>query len=163
MFKPAVLSGALAIVLGCSLVLAQEAEGIVGDTIAARRLLMNQLASLQVLVETRLAASEYSSELSDLGQAAAASLDAFAVLLPPDSNLLGGAPAVAGAETTAAAAIWDDLPAFQQLLRDTASQARAAANSADIAAFEFEWDKVAAACTSCHETYVFYDPFAAVN
>jgi cytochrome c556 len=126
-------------------------------------MLMNQLATLQVLIETRLAASDYTPELPDLGQAAAASLDAFAVLLPPETNLLGGAPAVAGAETTAAAAIWDDLPAFQQLLHDTAGEARAAAAAADVTGFKLEWDKVAAACTSCHATYVFYDPFAAVN
>ncbi|MBK8082798.1 MAG: cytochrome c [Devosia sp.] len=62
-----------------------------------------------------------------------------------------------------AAAIWDDLPAFQQLLRDTAAVARQASEAGDIAGFRAEWDKVAAACTTCHESYVFFDPFAAIN
>ncbi|ODT47976.1 MAG: hypothetical protein BGO80_12455 [Devosia sp. 63-57] len=134
-----------------------------GDTIAARRGLMNQLATLQTLVDARVGSGNYSPELYDLGQAAAASFDAFAVLLPPQSNLLGGAPAIEGVDTTAAAAIWDDLPAFRQLLRDTAAHARAASEAADLAGFQAEWDKVAQSCSSCHESYVVFDPFAAFN
>lgn len=164
MFKPTLLAAALAIALGSGLVLAQDSGGgSVAETIAARRGLMNQLASLQALIDTRLAAAQYSPELYDLGQAAAASLDAFAVLLPPETNLLGGAPAVDGAVTTAASAVWDDLPAVQKMLRDTAAQARTASEASDIAAFKTEWDKVAQTCSSCHQTYVFFDPFAAVN
>lgn len=163
MLKPTLLSIALALTLGGGMVLAQDPGGSVAETIGARRMLMNQLASLQALIDTRLAAPDYSPELRDLGQAAAASLDAFAVLLPPETNLLGGAPAVEGAETTATAAIWDDLPAFQKLLHDAGRQARSASEAADIAGFRAEWDKVADACASCHATDVFYDPFAAVN
>jgi cytochrome c556 len=124
---------------------------------------MNQLTSLQTLIDARLAASEYSPELYDLGQSVAASLDAFAMLLPADTNLLGGAPAPEGVSTTAAAEVWADLPAFQQLLRDTAAQARTASEVADIAAFKVEWDTVTQSCTSCHAAYVSYDPFGGLK
>jgi cytochrome c556 len=164
MIKPTLGSAVLAIALTGGLVLAQDGGSHgVAETISARRGLMNQLASLQVLIDARLAASEYAPELYDLGQATAASLEAFAVLLPPETNLQGGAPAVDGAETTAAPAIWEDLPAFQQMLREAATQARMASEASDIAAFSLEWLKLAEACSSCHETYVVFDPFAAVN
>ena len=156
----ALLSATLAMALGCSLVLAQDLGSPVADTIAARRGLMNQLTSLQTLVDARLAASEYSPELYDLGQSVASSLEAFAMLLPADTNLLGGAPAREGISTTAAAEIWSDLPAFQKLLRDTAAQARIASETDGIGEFKVEWDKVTQSCTSCHEAYVSYDPFA---
>ena len=159
MLKSALLSAGLAIVLGG----AQDASGSVADTIAARRGLMNQLASLQTLIDARLAEPGYSAELYDLAQAAAASLDAFAMLLPPQTNLLGGMPAEEGADTTAAAAIWDDLPAFQQLLSDSADEARIASEAADVAAFWASWGKVAASCSSCHQSFVVYDPFAGLN
>ena len=163
MLRSAMLSAVLAITLGGSLVLGQDVSGSVAETITARRGLMNQLASIQALIDARLAASDYSVELYELGQAAAESLDAFALLLPENSNLLGGMPAVEGADTTAAAAIWDDLPAFQKLLRDTADQARLASDAADLAAFSASWSKVAESCASCHQTYVVYDPFAGLN
>ena len=164
MLKPLTLMlAALAIVLGCGLVMAEDARGSVAETISARRGLMNQLASIQALIDARVEAPDYSPELYDLGQAAAASLEAFAVLLPPETNLLGGAASTDGAQTTAGAAIWDDLPAFQQLLRDAAAQARAASEAADIATFRAEWDKVAQSCTSCHQSYVVFDPFAGLN
>lgn len=163
MLKSALLSAGLAIVLGGGLVLAQDASGSVADTIAARRGLMNQLASLQTLIDARLAEPGYSAELYDLGQAAAASLEAFAMLLPPQTNLLGGMPAEGDVETTASAAIWNDLPAFQQLLSDSADEARIASEAADAAAFRASWDKVAASCSSCHQSFVVYDPFAGLN
>lgn len=163
MFRPAILSALVLVGLGAGLVAAQAPDNSVAETISARRGLMNQLASLQTLIDARVNSAEYSPELYDLGQAAAASLDAFAVLLPPESNLLGGAPAVEGVDTTAAAAIWDDLPAFRQLLHDTATHARSASEATDVAGFQAEWDKVAQSCSSCHETYVFFDPFAAIN
>jgi cytochrome c556 len=163
MFRPAILSALAVVCLGAGLVLAETPDSSVADTIAARRGLMNQLASLQTLIDARLGSGEYSPELYDLGQAAAASLDAFAVLLPPESNLLGGAPAVDGVDTTAAAAIWDDLSAFRQLLRDTATQSRSASEAVDLAGFQAEWNKVGQSCSSCHETYVSFDPFAAIN
>ncbi|WP_288956096.1 cytochrome c [uncultured Devosia sp.] len=163
MLRPAIVSALVVICLGTGLVLAEAPDNAMGDTIAARRGLMNQLATLQTLVDARVGSGNYSPELYDLGQAAAASFDAFAVLLPPQSNLLGGAPAIEGVDTTAAAAIWDDLPAFRQLLRDTAAHARAASEAADLAGFQAEWDKVAQSCSSCHESYVVFDPFAAFN
>lgn len=159
MFKSVSLSIGLAVVLGGGLVLAQDLSGSVGETIAARRGLMNQLGSLQRLIDARLAEPEYSSELYDLGQSAAASLDAFALLLPPESNLLGGMPAEEGVATTAAATIWDDVPAFQKLLHDSAAAARTASEAGDAAAFKASWGQVAASCTSCHAAYVIYDPF----
>jgi|GEM_PF-3790181 len=163
MLRPIVITAAFAIVLGTGLVVAQEVSGSVGETIAARRGLMNQLASIQTLIDTRLAAPDYSSELYDLGQAAAASLDAFAVLLPENTNLLGDAAPVEGAETTAAPAIWEDLPAFQALLREAAAHARTASEAADAAEFKTHWDMVAQSCSSCHEAYVNFDPFAGFN
>ena len=163
MSRPALLSAALVFVVGSGIVLAGTADSAVTDTINARRGLMNQLAAMQTLIDARVAGGEYSPELYDLAQTAAASLDAFALLLPENTNLLGGAPAVDGAETTAAAAIWDDLPAFQKLLHDAAADARAASEAADLAGFEASWSKVTASCASCHETYVFFDPFAGLN
>lgn len=163
MLRPALLSATLVVLLGSGMVMGQSPEAGIADTINARRGLMNQLASIQTLIDARLAGSEYTPELYDLGQSAAASLEAFAVLFPTESNQLGGAPAVEGAETTAAPAIWDDLPAFQKLLRDVAIQARTASEQGDLAGFQQEWDKVAQSCASCHEAYVFFDPFAAVN
>ena len=163
MRRRVMLSVALAAVLGSGLVVAQDGAGSVAETIAARRGLMTQLATLQSLIDSRLGASEEAGDLPALGLAAAQSLEAFAMLLPPQTNLLGGAPAVDGAQTTAAAAIWDDLPAFQQQLRDVAGLARRASEAGDIAGFRAEWDKVAAACISCHESKVFFDPFAAIN
>lgn len=163
MFKPAIWSAAIVVVLGSGLVLAQSPGQSVADTINARRGLMNQLTTLQGMIDTRVASGEYPPELYDLSQAAAASFDAFALLLPEETNLLGGAPAVEGAETTAAAAIWDDLPAFQQLVHSAAANARSASEAEDLAAFRTSWAKVEQSCTSCHETYVFYDPFAAMN
>jgi cytochrome c556 len=161
--KPALLSALMVVFLGAGLVLAESADSSMADTISARRGLMNQLASLQTLIDARLASGGYSPELYDLSQSAAASLDAFAVLLPSASNLLGGAPAIDGVDTTAAPTIWDDLPAFRQLLRDTAAHARSASEAADLVGFQAEWDQVAQSCSSCHETYVFLDPFAAIN
>lgn len=143
--------------------LAQPIDTSVADTIAARRGLMTQLTTLQALVDARVASGDHSADLSGLAQATAASLDAFALLLAPDTNLLGGAPAVEGAQTTAAATIWEDLPAFRQLVRDVATKARLASEAADLADFQARWAQVAEACTSCHEQYVFFDPFAALN
>lgn len=164
MFKAAIVSVALALTFGGGLILAQEGTtGDVAQTISARRGLMNQLAALQVLIEARLASPDYTPELYDLGQAAAASLEAFAVLLPPETNLQGGAPPVPDAATTAAPAVWDDLPAFQQMLRSAAALARTASEASDSAGFAAEWNKVAQTCAACHQTYVVYDPFGALN
>lgn len=163
MSKPALSTAALVVLLGSGLVFAQSPSGSVNETIDARRGLMIQLASIQTLIDARKETGEYSSEFYDLSQAAAASLDAFALLLPEETNLLGGAPAVEGAQTTAAAMIWDDLPAFQKLLHDASAAARTASEAEDLAEFETHWSKVAASCTSCHENYVFYDPFATFN
>lgn len=163
MQRPALLLVLLTIFLGTGFVATQAQDTSVADTISARRSLMAQLSSLQALIEDRIASGEYSPELYDLGQATAASLRAFAVLLPPETNLQGGAPAVEGTETTAAAAIWDDLPAFQRLLNDIATQAEAASEAADLAEFQAKWEKVAEACSSCHDSYVAFDPFAALN
>ncbi len=163
MRRQVMLSVVLGAVLGSGLVAAEDGAGSVAEIIAARRGLMTQLASLQVLIDNRLGAAEDSDELYGLAQAAAQSLDAFAVLLPPQTNLLGGAPAIDGVQTTASAAIWEDLPAFRQQLRDVAALARQASEAVDLAGFRAEWDRVAAACASCHEGYVVFDPFAALN
>ena len=163
MLKSVLLSAGLAIVLGSGLVLAQDPSGSVAETISARRGLMNQLASLQTLIDARLGEPDHSAELYDLAQATAASLDAFALLLPPETNLLGGMRAEEGVATTAAAAIWDDLPAFRQLLHDSAADARTASEAADAATFQASWDKVTASCASCHQSFVLYDPFADLN
>lgn len=163
MLRPPFFAAGLAALLLAGAAFAQSAAPDVAEVIAARRGLMTQLTTLQSLIDARVASGAYSAELYELAQATAASLDAFALLLPPETNLLGGAPAVDGAETTAAATIWEDLPAFQQRLRDAAADARRAAEAPDLAAFEAQWQKVAESCTSCHTDHVFYDPFAATN
>lgn len=161
MLRPTVLPAIIALFLASGPLMAQGLSGSVAETISARRGLMNQLGTLQTLIDARLAEPDYSPELYDLSQAAAASLDGFAMLLPTETNLLG--TPVEGVETTAAAAIWDDLPAFQALLRDSAAAARTASEAGDATAFRASWDTVAASCTSCHQAYVVYDPFAGFN
>lgn len=163
MLKPKLSTALVMFGLTAGVVLAGGQDNSVAETIAARRGLMNQLGTLQALIDARLGDAGALSELHDLSHAAAASLAAFAVLMPPETNLLGAATVVEGAETTAAATIWDDLPAFQQLLRDAADQARAASEAADLAGFTAAWDKVAEACVSCHQSHIAYDPFAAFN
>ncbi len=147
--------------LSAAPVAAQSLSGTVGEVISARRGLMNQLNSLELLIEEELDAGRYNPELLyALGESVAASLEAFAVLLPENTNLQGGAPAVEGAETTAAPAVWDDLPAFQQWLRDTAAVAREAIQTTDLDSFTALWDPVRQSCESCHATSIAFDPFA---
>lgn len=158
MIRPSLLTAALALTLAALPVQAQDNEA--GATIQARRALMAQLGFLQAKIEEHLAGPEMSYELYDLAQATAASLDAFALLFPPETNLQGGAEPIEGVDTTAAAHIWDDLPAFRQLVRDAASLSRQASEATTIEAFQADWDQVAQACSSCHESFVAFDPFA---
>jgi cytochrome c556 len=160
MIRPTLCIAALA--LACLPVQSQQVNSEAGAMIEARRGLMSQLDSIQTMIDERLTEPEYSYELYDLAHAAASSLDAFALLFPPETRPLDGA-AIDGIETTAAAQIWDDLPAFRKLVRDTADNSRRASEATTVEAFQAEWDKVAKTCTSCHETYVSFDPFAGLN
>jgi hypothetical protein len=116
MIRPTLCIAALA--LACLPVQSQQVNSEAGAMIEARRGLMSQLDSIQTMIDERLTEPEYSYELYDLAHAAASSLDAFALLFPPETRPLDGA-AIDGIETTAAAQIWDDLPAFRKLVRDT--------------------------------------------
>lgn len=156
----AALTVLLAIVAAGSVALAQSAAGSVGEIISARRGLMNELNSLQALIDLELASGNYDpATLFVLSEATAASFDAFALLLPPETNLQGGAPAVEGAETTASPTVWDDLPAYQQELRAIADIARSAMNATSLEEFKVSWDQVAATCESCHATSISFDGF----
>jgi cytochrome c556 len=144
---------------------AQSPEQLVRDVIIARKDLMNQAAAtLAQAQEQAKVATEVTPELYEDALAVTASLEAFAHLFPDSSNLLGGAPSVGGdVTTTANAQVWTDFSAFYGLVHDAADQARLAADAPSIADYTAALDGLQATCSSCHATYVEYDPFAAVN
>ncbi|MEP9399065.1 cytochrome c [Mesorhizobium sp. KR2-14] len=164
MIRQALLCAPLLLSLSTAVVATDFSGSEIGAAIEARRGLMQQTALLAGMVDMHLngATEDQLFTLSDLANATAQSLDAFALLFPPKSNLQGGADPIEGVATTSAAHVWDDLPAFQQLIRDTAADAREAARAETIDAFVASWGKVAPSCASCHENFVSYDPFGSL-
>ncbi|MBJ7579334.1 cytochrome c [Devosia sp. MC532] len=152
----------LAIIASTSLASAAYAEDP-ARIISIRQGLMQQTAFLSALARSTADLDDESkiTELYEMGMATAQSLEAFEVMFQENTNLLGGAAPIDGVTTTAAAAVWDDIEAFRALVQDSAQKARAAAVSSDVAAFSKAWESVEATCASCHEAFVFYDPFAA--
>jgi cytochrome c556 len=69
-----------------------------------------------------------------------------AVLFPEGSNI---------GESTAAPKIWEDMAGFTAAMDKfkAATAAAAAANPADLAAFQAEFGKVTENCGSCHQVY----------
>lgn len=131
--------------------------------ISVRQGLMQQTAFLSVLARSTADLGDESKivDLYEMSLATAQSLEAFELMFPDDTNLMGDADAIEGVSTTAAAAIWEDIGAFRALVQDSAQKARAASEATDVASFAKAWDAVETSCASCHEAFVFYDPFAA--
>jgi cytochrome c556 len=163
---------AAALLLGAGLVLASSAlplgaaeqDGQVAAYIAARVDLMRQIEIMAARAEDLAGAnSSVTDEMSRLGAGLAADLAAFGLLFPASTNLPGGAPAPEGVTTTAAAAIWDDFAAFYAQARKARDLAVELSTATDFAAYFSALTSLRATCTSCHETYVVYDPFAAIN
>lgn len=143
---------------------AAEHDDRVADLIGARIDLMRHIETLTGRAEELAAGSaSVTDEMGKLGASLAVELAAFGLLFPDTTNLLGGAPAPEGVTTTAATAIWDDFADFYaraRVARDAAAQLSA---SVDLAAYSDALATLRGTCTGCHETYVYYDPFAAVN
>jgi cytochrome c556 len=134
----------------------------VSEIVSARQGLMQQTAFLSALARTTADLGDDGKmiELYEIAIATAQSLEAFGLMFPENTNLLGSAAPVEGVTTTAAAAIWDDLEGFRALVNQSAELARSAAESTEVTTFTQAWEKVEATCSSCHEAFVFYDPFA---
>lgn len=164
MKKAFILSVVLAGIVGSGLAVAQSPSGSVAEIVNTRRAVMNGLNSLQILIDASVDSGDYDpATLYGLSEAVAASLDAFALLFPPETNLQGGAPPVEGAVTTAAPAIWDDLPGFQMSLHQSAALMREAMETTDLESFKAKWAPVAQACEGCHATAISFDDFSVLN
>jgi cytochrome c556 len=143
---------------------AAEHDGHVADYIAARLDLMRQIETMTARAEELASGSTgVTDEMSKLGAGIAADLAAFGLLFPDNTNLLGGAPAPDGVTTTAVAAVWDDFAAFYAQSRAARDYAVQLSTANDVATYAEALTSLRGTCASCHETYVFYDPFAAVN
>lgn len=156
----AAASAALAALAGAPL-LAQENAGpgpadYIGARIGAMLAVEGLLGNLEAEAEEG-AVDEVQAFVSL--EAIAASLESFALLFPADTNLLGTGTTIEGTTTTAAAAIWDDFPGFRARLAESAALVRAVDTAAPAAGLVALREN----CTACHETYVFYDPFAAMG
>ena len=153
-------AAALAAMAGAPLRAQEQPGPRPADYIAARLAAMNAAEGLLGGLEADAGSGTVDETEAFVSlEAIAAALDAFALLFPADTNLIGTGTEIKGASTTAAATIWDDFPAFRARLAENAALARdidTAAPAAGLVALREN-------CTACHDAYVFYDPFAAMG
>lgn len=160
MVKLAHIAAATALAALAAAPLRAEETAAPAEYIAARLATMNAieglLGALEAAAETG-AVDGFQAFVSL--EAIAAGLESFALMFPADTNLIGTGTTIEGTATTAAPAIWDDVPGFRARIAENAALARAVDTddpAADLAALREN-------CTACHDTYVFYDPFAVMG
>lgn len=153
-----------AILAGCLCLapaLAQTPEDLVRDVVEARRALMLEIGTLTERARAEAAGTGTPGpQAQETATALAAALAAFPHLFPPESDLQGAAGPLDGVSTTAAPGIWEDFSAFYGLAQESVALAREMAVAQDLAAYADRFAAIEAACGQCHESFVYYDPFA---
>jgi len=135
-------------------VVAQEGGGP-ADYIEARKSSMQAIEGLLSQLEADLASATITgSQMAVSTEAIAAALETFPLLFPePVASEAAAAP-----PSSADPKIWEEIVAFSSLSRTAAEVAREAAKARP----EVSLPKVRETCATCHEGYVFYDPFASM-
>jgi len=135
------------------------------NTVAARQGLKIQVADMRAGIEAAVAngdSESFESLAADFATIAAI-VEAFPHLFPADTNPDAITAAGLDVSTDASPAIWDDFAAFAAMAKSVAATARAASEAPDFESLAAASTGVWAACTSCHDAYLVYDPFAAME
>lgn len=135
------------------------------ETVAARQGLKAQVAIMRTGIEFAVEEGDsesFESLAADFATIAAI-VEAFPHLFPADTNPDAIAEAGLDVSTDASSAIWDDFAAFAAMAKSVAATARAASEAPDFATLAQASTGVWAACTACHDAYLVYDPFAAME
>src|SRR5690606_33378631 len=124
-----------------------------------------QVAEMRAGIEAAVAdgnAESFESLAADFATIAAI-VEAFPHLFPADTSPAAIEAAGLDVATDASPAIWDDFAAFAAMAQSVAASARAASEAPDFEALATASTQVWASCTACHDAYLVYDPFAAME